>query len=306
MGKVITQLVDDPQRERLERRFGSGAQSWLDSLPALLDDLARQWKLTIEGPAPHGKTSVVVRCRREDGAVGLLKTCPEPAILGTEARVLRLWESTRRVPMIWEVDSTRGGLLMEFIEPGHSALDVGKPVAMEDIGALIADLHAADISADQLDELHPLQTRLQFLYNSWEYLRATGPAADVVPPVLLHRGHAHARALAAAEDNVVPLHGDLHPGNVLIGEPERGLVAIDPRACAGDAAFDGIDWVLWQVETVEEIHHRAAVLAPAIGTSTERLLNWCRALAPIPAIDFANRGQTHHPTFAALTDFIER
>ena len=40
------------------------------------------------------------------------------------------------------------------------------------------------------------------------------------------------------------MHGDLHPGNVLRGGPGRGVVAIDPRPCLGDPAFDAVDWVL--------------------------------------------------------------
>jgi streptomycin 6-kinase len=43
------------------------------------------------------------------------------------------------------------------------------------------------------------------------------------------------------------LHGDLTPSNILDGGAERGLVAMDPAPCLGDAAFDAVDLILWCV-----------------------------------------------------------
>lgn len=56
-----------------------------------------------------------------------------------------------------------------------------------------------------------------------------------------------ARELAIDDREGALLHGDLHPGNVLDGGT-RGLVAIDPRSCVGDPAFDVVDWVFWNVD----------------------------------------------------------
>ncbi|MGZ8761136.1 MAG: aminoglycoside phosphotransferase family protein [Aeromicrobium sp.] len=44
--------------------------------------------------------------------------------------------------------------------------------------------------------------------------------------------------LAQRASPSVLLHGDLTPSNILDGGAERGLVAIDPAPCLGDAAFD--------------------------------------------------------------------
>ncbi|WP_017558382.1 aminoglycoside phosphotransferase family protein [Nocardiopsis baichengensis] len=307
MSNVTAQLVDDRQRERLLRRFGGGASAWLEELPDLVASLARAWDLKVAGPAPHGRTSVVLHCTRSDGSAAILKVSPDAGMGTSEARVLRLWEGTRRVPRVWAVDEARGAILLEAIGEGRTVA-MGKEVpSMREIGGLIADLHAVPVSRRERMELNPLVNRMQFVFDLWERQRAEGPAADLVPAPLLHHGHAWARALAhgAGEEDSVPLHGDLHPGNVLDGGPERGLVAVDPRACLGDPAADGIDWVLWRTRSRDEARTRAATLAEAMGVSQERLLEWCRALAPVYAAALADRGRAGGAQFAFLMELAD-
>lgn len=295
-------LVDSGQRDRLVNRFGHGALDWLERLPALVNEIAQEWELTIDGPAQHGRTSVVLHCRGSDGVPAILKISPDPGLLSSEARVLRLWERSRRVPEVWHVDSVRGAVLMEAVGQGRTVAAIGEVPAMEEIGALIDELHSADISCHEAGELHPLLSRIHFLFDLWEHRRAEGEAASYVHPALLHRGHARARELAHRGEDTVPLHGDLHPGNVLDGGPQRGLVAVDPRACMGDAAADGLEWPLWRATTLAEVEHRAAVLAPLIGVSTDRLLAWCRACAPLFAVAWANLGRTDTAEFTMLLE----
>lgn len=303
MSDATAALVDEEQRTRLVGRFGTGARAWMAGLPAQVDGLAAEWKLTVDGPAPHGRTSVVLRCRRADDAPAILKVSPDRAMARSEARILRLWESTGRVPRVWEVDESRGAILLEAVGEGRTvALDARVP-SMSDIGRLIADLHAAEIPESERAELHPLHERISFLYDMWEHLRSGGPAAELVPAALMHRGHAWARTLAADVDMRVPLHGDLHPGNVLLGGPQRGLVAVDPRACIGDAACDAAEWPLWRAESVEEVERRAAELADVLGLPSAHLLAWCAATAPILATGLANRGEPDSsPRFRTLME----
>lgn len=307
MSYGTAQLVDDRQRQRLLRRFGGGAVGWLDELPERVDALAREWGLTVDGPAPHGRTSVVLHCTRSDGSAAILKVSPDPGLGTSEARVLRLWEGTGRVPRVWGVDQDRGALLLEAIGEGRTVSMRTSVPPMREIGALIADLHSVPVSRQERMELNPLVNRMQFLFDQWDRIRAEGPAADLVPASLLHHGHAWARALAhgASEGERVPLHGDLHPGNVLDGGPERGLVAVDPRACLGDPAADGVDWVLWRTQSCDEARTRAAELAEAMGVPAERLMEWCRALAPVYAVALADRGRADGKQFAFLMELAD-
>jgi streptomycin 6-kinase len=46
-----------------------------------------------------------------------------------------------------------------------------------------------------------------------------------------------ARTLLASPREVVPLHGDVHHGNILVFE-ERGWLAFDPKRLMGERGFD--------------------------------------------------------------------
>jgi streptomycin 6-kinase len=100
---------------------------------------------------------------------------------------------------------------------------------------------------------------------------------------------ARVRALAADPVRAVLLHGDLHPANVLDGGPDRGLVAIDPRACVGDPALDGIDWVFRGEPDPAAWRARCEALAALAGDDADRPWQWCRTFAPQLAASQAAR-----------------
>ena len=305
MSDVTAQLYDEKQRQRLVRRFGAGVEQWLSGVPATAEAIAEEWDLVIEGAAPHGRTSLVLLCKRADGTPAVVKITPDTRLVSSEAATLRQWAGTGRVPRVLGLDPARGALLMEAIGDGRT-VSMGETVPpMEEIGALIADLHGVELSDRERAELNPLVGRINFVFDSCERRRAEGPAAERVPAPLLHHGHAWARALAngARDDGpLTPLHGDLHPGNVLDGGPERGLVAVDPRACLGDPAIDGIEWLVWRSRSRDEIRGRAARLAPAMGVPEQRLLDWAGAFAPVFAVVLADRGRDGTPEFDFLLD----
>ncbi|GAB3720778.1 aminoglycoside phosphotransferase family protein [Nocardiopsis oceani] len=303
MNDVTAQYVDDRQRRRLERRFGAQVTEWLAELPAVVEKLAAEWQLTIEGPAPHGRTSVVLYVRLADGAEGVLKFSPDSGLAVSEAGLLRMWGSSSRVPDVWDVDAERGAILMERVE-GDTVADRGVVPPMETIGGLIAQLHAVEVSPAARRELRPLTARVQFLFDMWSRERDEGPAADTVPPALMHRGAAKARDLANGTVDIVPLHGNLHPGNVIDGGA-RGLVALDPRACVGDSAADAVDWALWKAEDFAEVERRVGVLSNVMGVDGDRMMEWVRAFGPCFAVAKANRGQTQSVEFDLLMGLCE-
>src|SRR5207248_8777687 len=99
--------------------------------------------------------------------------------------------------------------------------------------------------------------RVAYLFDSSAKLYKLRPElADVIPAELYERGFRLAARLAQNRSPTVLLHGDLTPSNILDGSDARGLVAIDPAPCLGDAAFDAIDLILWQADDVETIEAR--------------------------------------------------
>ncbi|MFD6951129.1 aminoglycoside resistance protein [Nocardiopsis sp. TSRI0078] len=303
MNDVTARFVDDRQRRRLERRFGSQVDEWLAELPAIVGKLASEWRLTVEGPAPHGRTSVVVCVTRADGTQAVLKLSPDTGLAVSEARLLRMWEESGSVPRVWGVDAGRGAILMEWID-GDTIAAGGQVPSMETIGSLIARLHGVEVPRRELLELRPLTSRVQFVFDLWSRERAEGPAADVVSASAMHQGFCRARDLANGTVDVVPVHGDLHPGNVLDGG-ERGLVAVDPRACLGDGAVDAVDWALWKATSLTEVVYRVDTLSHVLGVDGDRLMAWVRAFAPCLAVAKANRGHVGTDEFDMLIELSE-
>jgi streptomycin 6-kinase len=268
-----------------------GVEPWWERLPEVPAALAERWELVIDDAVGRGNTSLVVRCRRGDGRPAVLKLTPDAGLAAAEASALRRWESSRRVPLVWGHDAASGALLLEAIA-GETPLSESRiPVGLDEVAKLIGDLHHSGASV-LADGVVSLAERVEFIFEHWveRHGRRGEVVTGAVPVDRLRRGHDLARELAA--DTGVPalLHGDLHPGNVLDGGAVRGLVAIDPRPCVGDAAFDAMDWVFWAVDDPRVWEPRSRELAAALGVDHERLWAWCAAFAAMLAAGKAARG----------------
>lgn len=235
--------------ERMVRRFGEGVRPWLGGLPSLVAGLCREWGLVVVRPLT-GNSAHTLLCERE-GVPVVLKVTPDPALAVQEWAALRAWEPSPRAVRVLRADPGRGALLVEGLVPGTPA---------QDGPGLLEVLRGLHVPAPE--GFPPLAERVDFVFG------------------LLSRRHpgdhsrAHAEALRLARQRVpsVLLHGDLHPLNVLDGG-ERGLVAIDPRACVGDAASDAVDFAYLGPDLEARIEWLSAVV------DGDRLAAWCRVYA---------------------------
>ena len=276
-------MIDALTRRRLIGRFGPWVEEWCDALPMYLDRLAREWRLSIETSLSTGQTSAVFSCRRANGERAVLKISPEKELTITEATSLSAWRSSGRVPRLFGCDTETGALLMEAIEPGTVLR--GKPVAnyLAQVAELVRGLHETT-SKEHLASFPPLIDRIEFIFALYRKRLGESAQDSLVSPELLDRSLAEARGLAASADQECLIHGDLHPDNVLDGGKERGLVAIDPRACVGDPAFDLIDWVLAEVSDSRTLMRRAEWLALEANAKPENLWRWCCCTAVLIAV----------------------
>jgi streptomycin 6-kinase len=279
--------VDDPWRDqawraRMLRRFGAEVEAWCDDVPRLAGELAASWQLSDLEPVPAGGTSRVIACRRASGERAYLKLTPEHELARDEALALRAWQSGGRAPRVLGFDAAARALLLEAIEPGTAVAVAPETATVEAVAVLIAALHVAPPSG-----LPPLSGRVDFVFD----ITRTRARGSQVPKAAVDRSHDAARTLAGnAPGEPVLLHGDLHLRNVLTGPAGRELVAIDPRACLGDPAFDLVDWII-DCAPPDQWPRRSAALAAATGVADERLWGWVRALAVVTAAARAARGQ---------------
>jgi streptomycin 6-kinase len=198
---------------------------------------------------------------REDGTPAVLKLSPDPQIVAQEAAALTSWAGTAVAPAL--LARAPDALLIEHIASGTRVRDGARRPTPQQIARLVAPLHRA-VPAGRFP---PLRERLTFIFGL--------AARRGVDRGLLERGLAASLELAGDGVQHTLLHGDLHTGNVL-WRGEDGLVAIDPRPCVGDPAFDLVDWVLeGEVAPPEQ----AQRIAAATGLDAQRLLAWARATA---------------------------
>lgn len=290
--------VDDGVRQRLTTRFGAEVAAWIDRLPTVLRSLTAHWQLELGTPIARGSVAVVLRCTLADGRPAVLKVSPDRARLAAEAEALGEW-STPHTPAVLAVDPGVGALLLEAIEPGDP-LDVSRRYPEPgSVAELLTGLHATGRPRPSYPRL---AQRVTYLFDSSAKLYTLHPElTEVVPPALYERGRQLAARLAAQPSPAVLLHGDLTPSNLLDGGVARGLVAIDPAPCLGDAAFDAVDLLLWQADDLATIEGRAQRLSSAIGADEHRLLDWCTAFAGMTALELAQTpGTPLHRVEAAV------
>ncbi|GGS57852.1 aminoglycoside O-phosphotransferase [Planobispora rosea] len=292
---MIDLTLDPVTEARLVNRFGPGFHDWSAALPGLLERLSRRWDLEVVASVAAGGTSRAFHVRRAGGAA-VLKLTPDPEIGVTEATALRAWAGNAHVVSLIDSDGESGALLLEAVEPGDR---VGR-LPIEDAATLLRHLRLAEIPEGALPTL---RRRIGFLFELTVDRWRNGPAQEHLDPGLIER--CRSAALTLASDGPAGLvHGDLHPGNVLVGD-RHGLVVIDPRPSIGDPAFDAVDWVLARATEVDEVEGnvtRLAALVPAL--DPDRLMGWCRAAAVMIAVSRLNRG-LHDQETRLLTELAE-
>jgi streptomycin 6-kinase len=295
--------IDVGTRQRLTARFGSEVEAWLDELPGLLTALAERWRFELGSPIPRGSVSAVFLCRMPGGRPAVLKASPDRARLAFEAAALEGWD-TVHTPAVIALDEQLAALLLEAIEPGTPLIVSGAYPAAERLAELLNSLHG---SGDPDGSYPTVEQRVGYLFDSSAKLYERHPELiALVPQDLYERGRERAIRLARHDVPIVMLHGDLTPSNILDGGAERGLVAIDPAPCLGDAAFDAVDLILWDADDLETIEARAGLLAAAADMDVRRLLDWCSAFAGMCALELANEGNVRNARIEALLELASQ
>jgi streptomycin 6-kinase len=284
-GSDIPEL-DDELRLRLARRFGNVIETWLDRLPAVLEDLAERWSIEWDELIQRGSVSVVIRCRTADGRRAVVKVSPARERIAEEAAALANWRTVHG-PDVLALDENAGALMIEAIDPGIPLVETHAYPGLESVAALLRSLHDDAVT---VLPFRPVADRIVNLFESSMKLYEFKPdLVELISPEVYERSRDLALRLAADASQAVLLHGDLTPVNVLDGGTGRGLVAIDPAPCVGDPAFDAIDLVFWRATDTSTISARAEQLGPAIGVDADRLIEWCTAFAGMVALEIAER-----------------
>jgi streptomycin 6-kinase len=274
-------VLDEGARERLITRFGAEVEAWCAALPEMVEWYRLRWHLDLD-KALSGDTSRVFIGRQHGDRGVVLKLTPERAMANEEAIALRAWAATPHAVALLEADLEAGALLLEHIEPGTKVSDEPHIPPVNEIAALLAGLReTAEYDAGQLPTM---AQGLESMFVRIGRLLSNPRVSTVVAPQVLDDGHHRARELASSGPAGL-LHGDLHLSNILRAGRGRGLVAIDPRPSVGDPVFDAVDWALYRLASMAEVHERIERLRNLVpGLDPDRLWGWCQAAAPALAI----------------------
>jgi streptomycin 6-kinase len=211
--------------------WGDDGARWLAGLPVLLDEVARDWELTIGPPYPlsyHWVTPVTCA----DGSAAVLKLGVPAEHLSEQAQALRIFDGHGAVRLLAQ-DVRRGALLLERADPGTMAAalvpgdDERATAALIDVGRR---LHRPPPAGCTLPDL---RAESESFRGHLQRFRGDDP----LPRRLVeHAGALFDELCADAPDRLV-LHGDLHHDNVLRAGREPWL-AIDPFGVVGDPGYD--------------------------------------------------------------------
>ncbi|HEY7340605.1 MAG TPA: aminoglycoside phosphotransferase family protein [Ktedonobacterales bacterium] len=263
--------------------YGEDGAEWLENLPALLDDCARRWNLTIEPHFMPLNYNFVAPVILADGQHAVLKAGVPNEERQQEEDALRFFGG-RGIVELLRADTARGVMLIEQLYPGRPLTDVAD------------DDEATRLAARVMSALwQPLPTVHQFPSvadwgNGFAQLRArfdgaTGP----FEARLVEQAECLFGDLLASSAPPVLLHGDLHHQNILSAERAPWL-ALDPKGVAGEPVYEVGSLMRNPAPVVFSWPHpeqlllrRATILAEVLGFERQRILEWSMPQAVLSA-----------------------
>lgn len=268
-----------PLTRRRLATLGESGRAWSAALPSLITDLEREWSITVGRPIPGGSASYVARAVRADGSAAVLKI----ALLaeGWDGQVATLIRAGGQgYARVFAADLPRRAILLE---PLGRALNASGRSPSDQLRCLADTLAAAWLDAGPARP-PPGADKASLLagYMAEAWSRRGRPCSERVIDQAL--AYAERRA-AEADRELVIVHGDPHPGNLLaVPSPrpgaESGYVFVDPDGFAADRAYDlGVAMRNWSrllggTDARGIAEGWCAVLADRSGVDATRIWEW--------------------------------
>jgi streptomycin 6-kinase len=253
------------------KAVATGAEHWLETLPALVSGLERDWSITVGRIFADASEALVAEVKRADGTPAVLK-----AILpwdGDAARneitVLRLADGDGCARML-RSDEARGALLLERLGP--SLHDLALPIGErhEILWSTAARVWRPAPDCGLPTGADKGRYLIDFVTTTWAEL--DHPCSE---RAVEHALSCAERRIAAHDDErAVLVHGDVHEWNTLAAGD--GFKLVDPDGLLAEAEYDL--GVLLREDPIELLdgdpHERARWLAARTELDAIAIWEW--------------------------------
>jgi streptomycin 6-kinase len=277
VGGVGTSVVAPELARFIARHYGPRGRAWVEALPPRIERYRAEWELEVEGVLPTGFSSCCLSVSTAEGEAAVLKLSGPWTPARPEALALRAWDGGP-APRLLRADETGdGALLIERITPGQPLSDAEDDLT-EGVAELISNLHFGPVSDEATQLLPPLSDVVSTLITTAgaeAAARSPDEAATLAPRLERTRRLAR-KLLCSAKADATLLHGDLENRNILHCNT-RGLVAIDPLPCLGEAMYDAAYWLANLHRDKRE--PTSALLAQRLDLDRTRLLAWAAVVS---------------------------
>jgi len=121
-------------RDNVLMYYGDRGLDWIDRLPAVISEVARQWSLQVLEPYPNPSINFVAPVIKRDGSEAVLKLGVPGREISAEIAALSRFGGEGAVILL-ESDPALGMLLLEKLTPGTPLFeDSDTPLAVEIAG----------------------------------------------------------------------------------------------------------------------------------------------------------------------------
>ena len=275
-----------------------GRGDWLAELPALVAQIAADWRIEVGDPfLPGGATAWVAPARDHAGKDFVLKVCWRHPEAVHEADGLRAWAGAGAILLYQASELAEATvLLLERCRPG-TQLRASPP---EEHDLVIAGLlRRLWVEPQPGHCFRPLSDMCDYWASRYEE-RSPAERGCLEAP-LAKEGICLLRELPRSGGDVLLLHTDLHAGNVLAAEREPWL-AIDPKPYVGDPAYDVTQHIFNGV-FIEDADASALALRMArlLDLDLDRILRWLFARAVEASPYWAGMADLARTLYSSLT-----
>jgi streptomycin 6-kinase len=254
--------------------YGNEGQIWLKSLPDLIEELEKEWDITVQKPFPNLTYNYLAPALTRDQTLVVLKAgFPNPELV-SEIQALSLYNGNGSVRLL-AADQERGAFLLEHLQPG---IPLSQHPEIDDMSRITAGVIQKLLRpAPEDGNFRSISAWGRGFQRARERCQGeTGP----FPPKLFDRAESAFMELSASSQEPVLLHGDLHPGNILQAERAPWL-AIDPKGVTGEPAYEGGAYLRnlpsffdQTVCPATEMARQVSIMAEILEWDPARLLGW--------------------------------